>query len=145
MSLLSPGDLALINDTLNELANATLTAVETPGTLARNGDPGEPVPVWTGEARGFLERQSKDILSQGVEVSEATTTFILFDEEGRDETVAVGSILAGADWGASTVVIADERLTPPDVRRFTIVALEHQADGTLDHILLTLNADVAVA
>lgn len=145
MSLLSPGDLALMNGTLNELANATLTIVETPGTLAGNGDPGTPAPVWTGEARGFLEYTTKDILSQGTEVSEPVTTFILFDQEGRDEAVTVGDILAGADWSASTVVIADERLSPPDVRRHTIVAMEHQADGTLDHLLLTLNAARAVS
>ena len=142
MTLLSPGDLALMNGTLNELANATLTKVETAGTLARNGDPGAPVVVWTGQARGFLERADRDVLSGGAQVKVKTDTFILFDEESRDETVPIGSILAGADWEATTVVISDERTPTPVVRRFTINGMEHQADGTLDHILLTLNGDM---
>ena len=143
MSLLSPGDIALMNGTLNELANATLTKVETPGTLAGNGDPGVPGTAWSGSARGFLERADRDVLSGGAQVKVKTDTFILFDEEGRDETIPIASILAGADWEATTVVISDERMPTPVVRRFTVTGLEHEADGTLDHILLTLNGDTS--
>lgn len=139
---LSPGDLALMNGTLNELSNATLLRIQTPGALDDNGDPLDVIVAWEGEARGFLERSDREILSAGIQVSVRTDTFILYDQEGRDESVAIGSVFAGANWSASTLVIADQRLTPQDERRFTIIAMEHQADGTLDHILLTLNADV---
>ncbi len=140
MSLLSPGDIAWMNDTAAELANATLTVIETPGPLGRNNDPGTPVPVWTGEARGFLERKDRDVLSGGVQVREQTDTFILYDAQGAP----VESLVAGADWSASTVVIRDERLSTAVLWRFTVVGMQHEADGTLDHVLLTLNAGAPV-
>lgn len=145
MSLLSAGDLALLNDTVSLLANATLTKIETPGPLANNGDSGTPVTAWTGEARGFLERKDRDVIAAGVQVKVKTDTFILFDREGVEQTVAIGSVLAGSDWEASTVVIEDERLSPSVTRRWSIAGMEHEADGTMDHVLLTLNADAAVA
>lgn len=140
MSLLSAGDLALLNDTVSLLANATLTKVETPGPLANNGDPGTPVVAWTGEARGFLERKDRDVIAGGVQVKVKVDTLIVFDAEGAPVT----SMLAGSDWEASTVVVSDERNAVAVLRRFTVTGMEHEADGTMDHVLLTLNADVAV-
>ncbi len=141
--MLSQGDLALMNDVLVGLSNAKLTTVETPGPLADNGDPGTPVPVWTGEAQGFLAREDRDVLSAGVQVRVRTDTFLLFDREGVEVGLAIGSVQAGADWEATTVVISDERLTPPILRRWTISGMEHDVDGTLDCVKLILNGDVA--
>jgi hypothetical protein len=140
MSLLDAGDIAWMNATAAELANATLTVIETPGPLTGSGDPGTPVAVWTGEARGFLERRDRDVLSGGVQVREQTDVFRLFDAEGAP----VASLRSGADWHAATVVISDERLATAVLWRFTVVGVEHEADGTLDHVLLTLNAGTVV-
>jgi hypothetical protein len=141
MGLLSPGDIAWMNTTTSELANATLTVIEAPGPLARNNDPGTPVTVWEGEARGFLERTDRDVLSGGVQVREQTDTFILYDAQGAP----VESLRSGSDSEASTVVIRDERLATVVLWRFTVVGMQHEADGTLDHVLLTLNAGAPVA
>lgn len=139
MSLLTPGDLAAMSATLHEHSNATLTAIETPGPLAGNGDPGEPVAVWTGEARGFLERQDRDALSDGVQARIQMDTFTLFDVEALAHDIALETLRPGADWQATSIVVRDERLSPATLWRFTIRGAEHQADGTLDHTLLTLN------
>ncbi|HET6502109.1 MAG TPA: hypothetical protein VFG87_15240 [Amycolatopsis sp.] len=141
MSLIARGDIAGMHGTLTELANATLTQIEAPGPLAGNGDPGTPVAVWTGAAPAFLERQNRDVLSGGAQVKVKMDTLILFDQAGAD----VAAIVAGADWEATTVVVSDNRLPTPVIRRFTVNGLEHQADGTLDHALLTLNAETTVA
>ncbi len=143
MSLLSPGDLALLNDTVTLLSNASLIAVETPGPLADNGDPGTPVEAWTGTAPGFLERKDRNVLSAGVEVQVKADTFILFDQAGVEAGITLSDVLAGADWTASTIVIADGRVTPAQPTRFSVVGMEHEADGTMDHILLTLDGGVA--
>lgn len=144
MSLLSPGDIAQINDTVKQVANATLTTIQTPSAIAGNGDPGTRVTVWEGEARGFLQRQDRDVLSDGVQARVQIDTFILFDAEAGAHAVPLGSLRSGADWHASSVVIRDERLTPASLWRFTVTGLEHEADGTLDHVLLTLNAGTEV-
>ena len=141
MTLLSAGDIALMHDTVIELANATLTKIESPGALAGNGDPGAPVTVWTGTAAGFLQREDRDVLSDGIQVHVTADTFLLFDKAGAP----AAAIVAGSDWQASTVVISDERTTPAVLRRFSVTGMEHEADGTLDHVLLTLNAAIATA
>lgn len=140
VSLLSPGDIAGMHEALVELSNATLTAIEAPGTIGLNGDPSVGAPMWTGAAPGFLLRAEKDILSGGVEVSEPVTTLRVFDEAGA----AVAALRAGSDWTAATVVIADHRLGTVSTRRWTVIAMEHEADQTLNSVLLTLNADTAV-
>jgi hypothetical protein len=130
-----------MHSTLVELANATLTKIERPGALGDNGDPGTPIAVWTGAAPAFLERQDRDVLSGGVQVTVKMDTLIVFDKAGAN----VAAIIAGADWKATTVVVADERLPTPVTRRFTVTGLEHEANSTLDHVLLTLNADTAAS
>lgn len=137
MTLLDPSDISVMHDALTQLSNATLTKIETPGSLAGNGDPGTPVTVWTGAAPGFLERDDKDVLSANVEVFEPATSFRLFDAAGAP----AGVLRAGADSAAATVVIVDHRLSPSVTRRWTIVAMTHEQDNTLDSVLLTLNAD----
>lgn len=143
MSLLSPGDVALLHDTVALLANASLVEIAAPGALERNGDPGAPTVAWTGTAPGFLERKDRTVLSGGVEVQSKTDTFILFDRAAVEASIALSNLLAGADWAASTVVISDRRVTPAVQMRFTVVGLEHEADGTMDHVLLTLDGGVA--
>ena len=137
MTLLDPGDITLMHDVVVQLSNATLTRIETPGPLQGNGDPGSLVSAWTGSAQGFLQRQDEDILSGTAEVTVPRTTFRLFDRAGAP----VALLRSGADWTAATVVIQDHRLTPPMVRRWSVEAIEHEQDNTLDSVLLTLNAD----
>ncbi len=144
MALLSADEIGEMNELLNEVANATLTIVESPGPLAENGDPGTPVPVWTGEAHGFLSRQDRAVLSNGVEVMQRTDTFLLFDREAVDVGLAIAAFRAGADHDATTVVISDERLPDPILRRWTVTGMEHEVDHTLDNVTLTLSGDVAV-
>ncbi len=144
MVLLTSDEIGEMNTLLNELANATLTIVQSPGPLNDNGDPGTPVTVWEGEARGFLSRQDRDVLSGGVQVRQRTDTFLLFDREAVEVGLAVGAFVAGADHEASTVVISDERLPGPILRRWTVTGMEHEVDNTLDNVTLTLSGDVAV-
>ena len=138
MTLLSAGDIALMHTTLLELANATLLRIEAPASIDAYGDP-TLATVWSGTARGTLERQDRDLLSAGVEVRAKVDTFLVYDQAGAP----VASMLAGADWEAAAVVIRDERLTTPVTRRWTITELEHEANHTLDSVLMTLNADAA--
>lgn len=140
MTLLGDGDIKRMSDQLLELSNAVLIEIATPGTLDRYGDPGTSTPAWTGRASGFLERQNRDELAnanQGaieLQTSIDLTTFLIFDAEGAPVLE-----VAGPDWQGSTVVIEDWRLGSPLPRRFSVVGFEHQADHTLDSVLLTLN------
>lgn len=136
MTLLSEEEIGGMRDLLLETANATLTKIETPGTLTANGDPGTPVTAWTGAARGFLERTTSSELSEGIEVIVQTDTFLLLDSTGA----GIDTLAAGPDWTASTVVIDDERLAGTVTRRFTVVGHDHEAHGLLDAVKLILNA-----
>jgi len=131
-----------MHGTVALLSNASLVEIATPGPLAANGDPGTPVEAWSGSAPGFLERKDRNVLSNGIEVQRKVDTFILFDQAADDESIDLSDILGGADWTASTVVISDERVSPAVEVRFTVVGLEHEADGTMDHLLLTLDGGV---
>lgn len=137
MTLLSAADVRMMHRDLVQLSNADLTQIATPGPLATNGDPGTPVAVWTGTAPGFLQRQAADILSSEVEVSTPKDTFRLFDAAGAPPVL----LAAGPDWSGVTVVVADRRLSPVVTRRFAVIGLEREQDGTLDGVLLTLNAE----
>lgn len=139
MSPLSAGDVRMMHRQLVGLSNATLTQIASPGTLADNGDPGTPVPVWTGTAPGFLLETDTDTLSADIEVQTKDVKLRVFDAAGA----SAGLLAAGADWSACTVVIADRRLTPTVSSRWTVIGLEHEQDGTLDSVLLTLNAQSA--
>lgn len=139
--LLTDADRALMHETVIRVSNATLTAIERPGTLASNGDPGTPVMVWTGAAPAFLERSDKDELKGQAETITITDQLIVFDQAGAD----VAALIAGADWDGSTVVVTDRRLLPVVSVRWVVQGLEHEADGTMDHCLLTLNGGSVVA
>jgi hypothetical protein len=139
MTLLSGGALALMHAVMVEVSNATLTQIATPGTLDAHGDPGTPVVAWTGTAEAFLERHDREVLSGGAQVQDRITTLRVFDEAGA----TVASIIAGADWGASTVVIVDQRGVTDVTRRWTVVGMEHESDQTLNSVLLSLNDERA--
>ncbi len=119
------------------LFNAVLTEIATPGPLAPNGDPGDPVSVWTGRASGYLKRVRRSVLSGGAQVRVATDTFTILTSAG-----APAAMVAGPDWEASTVVIEDRRASTPVVRRFTVAAMENRAAGTsVDSIRLELEGE----
>lgn len=138
--MLSRGEIQSMASTLNELANATLTAIETPGSPDAYGEPGEPDEVWTGTAEGFLEILDHEELNGGQQVSVQRTTFRLLDAEGAPVIEE-----AGPDWSGSTVRIEDRRLTATVTRRYSVVGMEHEANGLLDSVLLTLDTETAVS
>lgn len=139
MNLLSAADVRVMHGDLVQLSNADLTQIATHGTLADNGDPGVPVAAWTGTAPAFLLETDTDTLSADIEVQTKGVKLRVFDSAGAPAALFV----AGADWSASTVVIADRRLSTVATRRWSVIGLEREQDGTLDSVLLTLNAPTA--
>lgn len=139
MSLLSAGDVTLMHAVMVEISNATLTAINAPGALERNGDPTVGAALWTGTAEAFLERHDREVLSGGAQVQDRRTTLRVFDEAGAD----VADMLAGPDWTASSVVVVDNRGASPVTRRWTIIGMEHESDETLNSVLLTINDERA--
>jgi hypothetical protein len=132
MVLFDDGEVAEMVDTVNELANAVLLEIAGPGPLAENGDPGEPVAVWTGEAPGALSRTRTERDQNGIERQVKSISFHVYDE------VAPADELAGASWGASTVVIRDESYPTSTTSRWTVNGLVKETEGTLDGITLEL-------
>lgn len=119
--------------------NATLIEIARPGTLAANGDPGEPVTVWTGRARGYLKRTRRQALSGGVSIAVRKDTFTLLASQGAPVIEQ-----AGGDLEAYTVVVADERTSIIQQRRFTVRGMENRAAGTIvDSIRLELDHEGA--
>lgn len=116
-------------------ANATLTAIATPGSPDRNGDPTTGTPIWTGAAPGYLTRIDRTILNDGQQTTVKLDVFAL------PRTVGAAILeVAGPDWTATTVTIEDRR-NPDAIASFTfrVRAMEQRAAGTaLDHIRLEL-------
>lgn len=139
MSYLTPGDIALMHETLTGISNARLTQIATPGALGDSGDPGSPAVGWSGSAVAFLERQDHDVLSGGAQVKLQTTTLRVFDEAGAP----VALLRTGADWEAATVVVEDMRQAVTVTKRWTIAGMEYESDQTLNSVLLTLNDERA--
>jgi hypothetical protein len=110
---------------MEEFDNAVLVEIATPGPLDAYGDPGTPVPVWTGRAGGYLKRIRKTVLSGGASVRVATDVFTILDSHAAPILVE-----AGPDWTASSVVIEDRRTAMSVTRRFRVNAFEHRAAGT---------------
>ncbi len=134
MGLLTAKEVADMVATANELANATLLEIAAPGPIAANGDAGPPVPIWQGEARGALERMRKET-GRDREEQVRTTTFQVYD------AVAPADELAGASWGATTVVIRDETRATPVTTRWTVSGTAKETEGTLDRITLELDRE----
>jgi hypothetical protein len=119
--------------------NATLTEIAEPGLLGPSGDPGEPVVIWTGRARGYLKRLRRTVISGGEDVRLKRDIFTILNSAGSPPVET-----AGPDWQACTVVIDDERETVTKTRRFTIRGAENRAAGTpVDSVRLELDAEVA--
>lgn len=146
--MLTAGEIRSMRTTLDELTNATLTAIETPADLDEYGDPGGTTSAWTGRADGFLEildhqetvgaHQANGAIAGGRQTSIQLTTFRLLDDAGAPIIEQ-----AGPDWSGTTVLIEDRRLTTPVTLRFSVVGMEHEANGLLDSILLTLDNETA--
>lgn len=121
--------------------NAILREIANPGPVDRNGDPGTPVAVWSGLARGYLKRVRRTVVSGGQNVNVHRDIFTILALAG-----APALEQAGPDWEASTVVIEDRRGSSPVTRRFTVTAMENRAAGTLvDSIRLELDSETVVA
>lgn len=119
------------------LTNAVLTEIAAPGPADRNGDPGAPVPVWTGRAEGYLKRERRTVLSAGAMADVRRDIFWLLNNAGAPALAA-----AGPDWEASTVVIEDMRSGTPVPRRFTVSGFENRVTGTpVDNMRLELDAE----
>jgi hypothetical protein len=117
--------------------NATLTEIAQPGPLAANGDPGDPVVVWSGRARGYLKRLRRTVISGGEDVRLKRDIFTILNTAGSPPVET-----AGPDWEACTVVIDDERETETKTRRFTVRGAENRAAGTpVDSVRLELDAE----
>lgn len=124
---------------MSVLVNATLVEISSPGPLAGNGDPGEPVPVWQGTARGYLKRVRRSVVSGGVNVPLRRDIFTLLRTSGAPPLER-----AGGNWEAYTVTLVDER-APGSVRsRFTVRGMENRAAGMpVDSIRLELDTEAA--
>lgn len=127
--------------------NATLLAVEAPGSLDRHGravGPGDA--LWSGAAAGYLERNERLLEGTGAvsqtdprEVSQRAHRLILFRLEG-----APLSTLGTPDSPAQTVLVRDRRdPAAPVTHRWTIIGTEYNARGLPgDNIILTLDNPV---
>lgn len=131
--LLTQDEIGAMVDVANELANATLVEIAGPGALDRNGDPGTPVTVWTGEAPGVLLRARRESTTGDREQQGRTTSFHVFD------AVAPADELAGAVFSASTVVIRDETGPTAVETRWTVKGRVKDTEGTLDSVTLELD------
>ena len=136
MGILSSTEIASMVETVNQLANANLLEIASPGPLEPNGDPGTPVVVWEGEAPCSLERAQHESNVGEREDQGKDTTLKVFDAAG-----APSIELAGAVANASTVVVEDLTGGEPVTSRWTVKGTERMADGTLDNILLTLDGE----
>lgn len=122
---------------MNPFTNAVLVEIAQPGPLAPNGDPGTPVTVWTGAARGYLKRSRRQTVVKGESVSGKRDTFTILNSQAAPVLEK-----AGGNWEASTVVIRDERTGSPQERRFTVRGMENRAAGTpVDSVKLELDTE----
>lgn len=121
------------------MTNATLEEIAKPGPLQGNGDPGEPVSVWKGHARGYLKRIRRMAISGGVNVQVKRDVFVILNSAG-----APAIEHAGTDWEAHTVVIADQRTGQVKRRRYAVRGMENRAIGSpVDSIRLELDPEGA--
>lgn len=116
-------------------ANATLTAINGPGAPDAYGDTTDGSELWTGEARGYLTRIARTVVSSGEQLFIKQDIFAL----PRTESAPILEA-AGPDWTATSITIEDRRDPAGAVTRtFRVKAMEDRAAGTiLDHIRLEL-------
>jgi hypothetical protein len=121
------------------LTNAALVEIARPGPLATNGDPGTPVVVWTGVAKGYLKRTRRMVVSGGENVPVKRDVFTLLNRAGAPVVEK-----AGGDWEAHTVVLEDLKFSPAVKLRFVVRGMENRAAGTpVDSIRLELEGEAA--
>lgn len=142
MGFLSSGDISAMTALINSQANAALTKLERPGPLAANGDPGNYVEVWTGEAPALLDRQETAVTVRATDGS--TVGLQLADTQRRDTLTVLDGVApiveqAGPDWQAYRITIDDQRTNPSRERTFQIHDLKRDMYGLLDSITLTLD------
>lgn len=129
----------LLRLTVEQLANATLLEIARPGPLATNGDPGEPVSVWTGEAKVTLQQTFRDGTIGDRESQEKTVTLGLYDSVAPEHLISAGAVST-----ASTIVVRDESEQPPITARWTVNGIsKREIDGTLDTVALELDNETA--
>jgi hypothetical protein len=131
---------------MNVNVNATLLEVRGPGALDAHGDPDPTGTVlWSGRARGYLKRARK----QGQKTSLRSATTTERADPGLTDTFTILRTAlaraveqAGPGWEATTVLIEDQRATPPVTRRFTVQGMENRAVGSIvDSVRLELVSD----
>jgi hypothetical protein len=121
------------------LSTAVLLEIAGPGALDDSGDPGAPVPVWTGRAAGYLKRERRSVVRDGNQVDVRQDIFLILRAAGAPVLES-----AGPDWTASTLVIEDRRTPTAVTRRFTVTAMENRAAGTaVDSIRVELDTETA--
>lgn len=136
MGLLTEAEIAAMVADVNQLANATLLEIASPGPLAPNGDPGDPVAVWTGEAQGMIDRTRKEGTVGEREQQNKHVTFKVFDAAGAPAVEMAGSV------GEATTVVIEDRSTPtPVTTRWTIKGIIRVGEGTLDNVTLELDGE----
>jgi hypothetical protein len=119
--------------------NAMLVEIARPGPLTGNGDPGEPVQVWSGRVAGYLKRTRRQVISGGISVNIHRDVFTLLRTQGAPVVEE-----AGGDWSAYTVILEDNRTPTTQRRRFTVRGMENRAAGTpVDSIRLELDTEAA--
>lgn len=120
-----------------QATNAVLRAINGPSTPDRYGDTGTGDPVWEGEARGYLKRSRRTVISGGAEMPVRRDVLTVLNTQGAPVLE-----LAGADWEASTVTVEDQRTADPVTRVFRVVAMENRAAGTIaDSVRLELGEE----
>lgn len=122
---------------MSVLANAVLTAIYAPGSPDEYGDTTDGSVLWAGRASGYLKRSRRSVVSGGRELQIRRDVFTILATAGAPVLT-----VAGPDWEATTVTIEDQRVSPPVTRRFTVVAMEDRAAGTIvDSVRLELDRE----
>jgi hypothetical protein len=129
--MLSERDLATMNATQRQLANATLTRVLGSGTLDAWGDenPGSLSEVWSGSVRCFQRRERTTKVIGGAEVIVTVDTVRVFDAEDPD--LDLDAVIADSP-GEATYLVVDSFL-------WRVVSTIRDQDGTLDSLLVEID------
>lgn len=130
--ILPAGELSRMITVLDEMTNALLVEVATPGAPDRNGDPGASTAVWTGSAECYLERVDHQALSGGQQVTVRADTLTILDGK------VPAAIVSGPDWKATILTVEDRRDATPVTRVFNVTGAEHVAFNLLDSTRLEL-------
>lgn len=115
--------------------NATLLTITAPGEPDRNGDPGDGMTLWEGEAGGYLTRINSTMLVAGVQTAVKLDVFQIL------ASISAPILeVAGPDWEATTITVEDRRIAgAPVTVTFRVTRMENRIANTiLDHLRLEL-------